>query len=75
MRWAVVGAEPHLAYNRVLLSDVLARKVDMAATQLRPASWWRDIGATVISGTPASAIDRARRTVTLADGASSAFPS
>ncbi|MEW6255178.1 MAG: FAD-dependent oxidoreductase [Pseudomonadota bacterium] len=65
---AVVGAEPHLAYNRVLLSDVLARKVDMAATQLRPASWWRDIGATVISGTPASAIDRARRTVTLADG-------
>ncbi len=65
---AVLGAEPHLAYNRVLLSDVLAGKVEVAATQLRPATWWRDIGATLICGTPALAIDRAARTVSLADG-------
>ncbi|WP_127090927.1 NAD(P)/FAD-dependent oxidoreductase [Aquabacter cavernae] len=65
---AVVGAEPHLAYNRVLLSDVLAGKVDMAATRLRPADWWRQTGVTLIYGTPAAAIDREARALALEDG-------
>lgn len=65
---AVVGAEPHLAYNRVLLSDVLAGKVSVAETQLRPAGWWRDKGVTLLYGTPATRIDRAGKAVLLADG-------
>ncbi|MFG1421590.1 NAD(P)/FAD-dependent oxidoreductase [Roseixanthobacter liquoris] len=65
---AVVGAEPQLAYNRVLLSDVLAGKVAVAEAQLKPASWWRDRGVTLLYGNPATAIDRATKTVALADG-------
>lgn len=70
---AVVGAEPHLAYNRVLLSDVLAGKVSVAETQLRTAGWWRDKGVTLLYGTPATAIDRANKAVLLADGRQLAY--
>ncbi|MFG1428927.1 NAD(P)/FAD-dependent oxidoreductase [Roseixanthobacter glucoisosaccharinicivorans] len=66
---AVVGAEPQLAYNRVLLSDVLAGKIAVADAQLKPAAWWRDRGVTLLYGNPATAIDRATNTVALADGA------
>lgn len=65
---AVVGAEPHLAYNRVLLSDVLAGKTTAGDTQLRTADWWRARGVTLIYGTPAASIDREARALVLADG-------
>ncbi|OYX83574.1 MAG: assimilatory nitrite reductase large subunit [Rhizobiales bacterium 17-65-6] len=65
---AVVGAEPHLAYNRVLLSDVLAGKVTVADTQLRPAAWWQGMGVTLLYGTPAAGIDRAAKALVLGDG-------
>lgn len=64
----VVGAEPHPAYNRVLLSDVLARKVSVADLALKPAAWWERHGIRVIRGVPATGIDRDARRVTLADG-------
>ena len=37
---AVVGEEPRLAYNRVLLSAVLAREVSRSDIELRSARWW-----------------------------------
>ena len=65
---AVIGAEPELAYNRVLLSDVLAGKVPAGDIQMKPATWWRAKGVTLIQGKPVHAIDRAGRAVVLADG-------
>src|SRR5215468_7745501 len=65
---AVVGAEPRLAYNRVLLSSVLAGEVQSSDIDLKPAHWWRDRGVTLRYGCAATAVDIARRTVTLADG-------
>ncbi|GGF45890.1 pyridine nucleotide-disulfide oxidoreductase [Azorhizobium oxalatiphilum] len=65
---AVVGAEPTLAYNRVLLSEVLAGRMPAADTELKTAGWWRAQGVTLLYGTPAAAIDRAARAVVLADG-------
>jgi len=41
---AVIGEEPRLAYNRVLLSSVLAGETASHDIELRPASWWRDRG-------------------------------
>ena len=43
---AVIGEEPQLAYNRVLLSSVLAGEVAASETLLKPANWWRDRGVT-----------------------------
>ncbi|HSI39927.1 MAG TPA: FAD-dependent oxidoreductase [Xanthobacteraceae bacterium] len=64
----VVGAEPHLAYNRVLLSSVLAGEMPAQAVELRPAAWWRARGVTLICGRPALAVDLGTREVRLGDG-------
>jgi len=66
---AVVGEEPRLAYNRVLLSSVLAQETSRGDIELRPADWWRDRGVTLLYGRKAIAIDPAIRRVRLADGA------
>ncbi len=66
---AVVGEEPRLAYNRVLLSSMLAEEVSPADIELKPARWWRDRGVTLRYGSPATGLDVAARTVTLAEGA------
>ena len=47
---AVVGEEPRLAYNRVLLSSVLAGEVASSDIELKPAHWWRDRGVTLRYG-------------------------
>ena len=62
---AVVGAEPRLAYNRVLLSSVLAGEVASSDIELKPPRWWRDRGITLRYGCRATAIDTKARTVTL----------
>jgi nitrite reductase [NAD(P)H] large subunit len=65
---AVIGQEPQLAYNRILLSSVLAGDVPASEIVLKSASWWRERGVTLCYGTAAIATDLASRTVTLADG-------
>ena len=58
---AVIGDEPRLAYNRVLLSSVLAGETTSQDIELRPASWWRDRGVTLKYGCTATEIDVGRR--------------
>ena len=69
----MIGAEPRLAYNRVLLSSVLAGEVASSDIELKPPRWWRDRGITLRYGCRATAIDTKARTVTLADGQSLEF--
>jgi nitrite reductase (NADH) large subunit len=38
----VIGDEPRLAYNRVLLSSVLAGETAPEDIELKPMSWWRN---------------------------------
>lgn len=66
---AVVGEERQLAYNRVLLSSVLAGETTTDELELHPASWWADRGVTLLMGHRATAIDTAIRRVRLANGA------
>jgi nitrite reductase (NADH) large subunit len=70
---AIVGEEPRLAYNRVLLSSVLAGEVASSDIELKPTKWWIDRGITLRYGCRATAVDTAARTVTLADGQSLAY--
>ena len=58
---AVIGDEPRLAYNRVLLSSVLAGETASHDIELKPAAWWRERGITVKYGSLASEIDVGRR--------------
>jgi nitrite reductase (NADH) large subunit len=70
---AVIGEEPRLAYNRVLLSALLAEEVGFADIELKPARWWRDRGVTLRYGMRATTIDPKARTVTLAGGTRFSF--
>ena len=70
---AVVGDEPRLAYNRVLLSSALAKDVSRSEIELRPAQWWSGQGVTLLYGMTATAIDPAIRRVRLANGATLPF--
>jgi len=58
---AVIGEEPRLAYNRVLLSSVLAGETASHDIELKPAGWWRDRGVTLKYGCRATEIDVGRR--------------
>src|SRR3978361_1198220 len=60
---AVIGAEPRLAYNRVLLSSVLAGETASHEIELKPAAWWRDRGVTLKYGCVATEIDVGRREI------------
>lgn len=63
---AVIGEEPRLAYNRVLLSSVLAGETGSHEIELRPADWWRDRGVTVRYGYRVTEIDVGRRELKIA---------
>ena len=56
----MIGAEPRLAYNRVLFSALLADEVGFADIELKPARWWRDRGVTLRYGARATAVDPSR---------------
>jgi nitrite reductase (NADH) large subunit len=70
---AVIGDEPRLAYNRVLLSSVLAGETASHDIELRPAAWWRDRGVTLKYGCVATEIDVGRRELKIANEESIAF--
>src|SRR6266700_3378265 len=70
---AVIGDEPRLAYNRVLLSSVLAGETASHDIELRPAAWWRDRGVTLKYGCVATEIDVGRHELKIAGEESIAF--
>ncbi|GAB3067902.1 FAD-dependent oxidoreductase [Intrasporangium mesophilum] len=70
----VVGEEPHPAYNRVLLSNVIAGAIAPRETRLRPDGWWATRRIDVVTGTRVTAVDPDRRTATLAPSPDSAPP-
>ena len=61
----VIGEEPSLPYNRVLLSSLLARDVDKADLALKPRQWWGERHVTLISGEKVVGIDAGQRSVRL----------
>ena len=70
---AVIGDEPRLAYNRVLLSSVLAGETASHEIELRPANWWRDRGVTLKYGCAVDEIDVGRRELKIANEESVTF--
>lgn len=65
---AVVGDEPSLAYNRVLLSSLLAREIGPDAVELKTAAWWRSRGVTLVYGRRATEIESKAKIVRLRGG-------
>lgn len=64
----VIGAEPHHAYNRVLLSAVVAGTMQQDLVRLHEPGWAAAQHVDLRTGVTATAIDREHRVVELADG-------
>src|SRR5258706_2097696 len=64
----VIGAEPHPNYNRIMRSSVLAGEKTVDEIVINPFDWYEEREIRLIAGNPVSAIDRAARTMSLADG-------
>jgi len=67
-RLTLVGAEPYGPYNRVLLSDVVADRADVAALTTADPQVLAERGVDVRLGVDVTRIDRAAGTVVLSDG-------
>lgn len=67
-RIVVIGGEPDPAYNRVLLSSVLAGDASPEQIRLRDEKWFAEAGIQCLRGDPVASIDRQHRTVTTEAG-------
>ncbi|MDX6805866.1 NAD(P)/FAD-dependent oxidoreductase [Terrihabitans rhizophilus] len=66
-RITVIGAEPHAAYNRVMLSPVLAGEKRFADIISHGREWYAANGVQLRTGTPVTGVDRDAKTLCLGD--------
>jgi nitrite reductase (NADH) large subunit len=64
----IFGAEPHHAYNRILLSSVLSGEKTADDIVTHSQAWHEERGVALIAGDAVVAIDRAARNVTTTSG-------
>ncbi|MBC9033790.1 NAD(P)/FAD-dependent oxidoreductase [Sphingomonas sp. JC676] len=67
-RVTIFGAEPHVNYNRIMLSPVLAGEKAFEDIILNGQDWYRDNHIELIAGDAVVSIDREGRHVTAASG-------
>jgi nitrite reductase (NADH) large subunit len=67
-RITVFGAEPHVNYNRIMLSSVLAGDKTVDEIVINSREWYEENGITLIAGDAVTKIDRDNGTVTSAAG-------
>lgn len=64
----VLGAEPHGAYNRIMLSPVLAGEKQVADIVTHPPGWYAERGVRLLLGVRVTHIDRTARRLETACG-------
>jgi nitrite reductase (NADH) large subunit len=67
-RITVFGAEPHVNYNRIMLSSVLAGDKSVDEIVINSREWYHENDITLVTDDPVTHIDRHARTVTSAKG-------
>ncbi len=72
-RVTIFGAEPHVNYNRIMLSPVLAGEKTFDEIVINDAAWYASNAIELISSDPVQTIDRAAKTVTARSGHSVSY--
>ncbi|MET0250304.1 MAG: nitrite reductase large subunit NirB [Sphingobium sp.] len=72
-RVTIFGAEPHVNYNRIMLSPVLAGEKSFDDIVINDRAWYADNGIELIVSDPVTAIDRAAKRVTAKSGRTVAY--
>ena len=69
-RITIFGAEPHVNYNRIMLSPLLAGEKSFDEIVINDRGWYEENRIELIAGDPVLTIDRGSRTVTARSGRS-----
>ena len=72
-RVTIFGAEPHVNYNRIMLSPVLAGEKTFDEIIINDRAWYADNRIDLIVADPVVAIDRSAKTVTSQSGCTVAY--
>lgn len=72
-RVTIFGAEPHVNYNRIMLSPVLAGEKTFDEIIINDRAWYADNRIDLIVADPVMAIDRTAKTVTSQSGRTVAY--
>tara|TARA_R110000787_G_scaffold52534_4_gene123628 strand:+ start:3741 stop:6284 length:2544 start_codon:yes stop_codon:yes gene_type:complete len=72
-RVTIFGAEPHVNYNRIMLSPVLAGEKTFDDIIINDRAWYADNRIDLIVADPVVAIDRSAKTVTSQSGRTIAY--
>ncbi|KAA0876376.1 NAD(P)/FAD-dependent oxidoreductase [Nitrincola tapanii] len=67
-RILMLGEEPCLPYNRVLLSSMLANEVEDAAAELASAQWYQEQGIELLTAVKVSQLQPQQKCVSAEDG-------
>ena len=67
-RVTIFGAEPHVNYNRIMLSPVLAGEKTFEQIVINDHAWYATNTIELVTSDPVQAIDRAAKTVTARSG-------
>ncbi|QSR20140.1 nitrite reductase large subunit NirB [Novosphingobium sp. KA1] len=67
-RVTIFGAEPHVNYNRIMLSPVLAGEKTFDEIVINSREWYDENDIALITADPVTAIDRVGKTVTSKSG-------
>ncbi|MGE5721190.1 MAG: nitrite reductase large subunit NirB, partial [Sphingomonadales bacterium] len=69
----IIGAEPRVNYNRIMLSSLLAGEKGFEEIVINPQRWYADNGIRLVAGDPVIAIDRKARRVVTRGGAAEPY--
>jgi nitrite reductase (NADH) large subunit len=72
-RITIIGAEPRVNYNRIMLSSLLAGEKAFDDIVINDEAWYATHGIRLIVGDPAIAVDKAAKRVLMRSGADEAY--
>ena len=64
----IIGKEPYPNYNRIMLSNILQKKMTVEETIMNPYEWYEENNIRLIVDDPVEAVDKANQTVTTSKG-------
>jgi nitrite reductase (NADH) large subunit len=72
-RITIFGAEPHVNYNRIMLSPLLAGEKSFEDIVINDHAWYADNNIDLVAGDPVVKVDRQIQTVTAQSGRTESY--
>ena len=69
----IIGKEPYPNYNRIMLSNILQKKITVEETIMNDYDWYKEHHIELIVDDPVEKVDRQSKTVTTSKGITVAY--